>query len=127
MQACAVGAGGAAGSLARWGVYRLLQGVGWDRLSLATLAVNVIGCAGIGAAAWVLVGRPDGGDGTFLRAGVVIGLLGGFTTFSAFGLEVFDLLRGGRPGLAFAIVAANVLLGIGAVALGWLGARAMAL
>lgn len=126
IQACAVAAGGAAGSLARWGVYRHFQGMGWDRLPLATLAVNVIGCAGIGALGWFLVGRPDGGERVLLRATVVIGVLGGFTTFSAFGLEVFDSLRAGRPGVAFGIVAANVLLGTGAVALGWVCARAVA-
>ena len=53
------------------------------------------------------------------RVAIVVGLLGGFTTFSAFGYETSELARGGSLGLALLNVAGNVLLGIAAV---WLGA-----
>lgn len=54
----------------------------------------------------------------------MVGLCGGYTTFSAFSLQTLDLLRGGAPGRAAINVAASVLLCIGAVACGHLaGAR----
>jgi CrcB protein len=49
---------------------------------------------------------------------VVVGVLGGFTTFSAFGHETVELLHGGQMGLALANVGLNVGVGIGAVVLG---------
>jgi CrcB protein len=56
------------------------------------------------------------------RALVFVGILGGFTTFSSFANETFELLRDGQRGLALANVAAQMILGLGAV---WLG-RALA-
>ena len=81
----------------------------------ATLAVNVIGCFCIGmampAAARLEALSPE------LRLLIVIGFLGGFTTFSAFGNETVALLRWGG-GLALLNVAANMGLGLAAVVLG---------
>ncbi len=107
-----VGVGGALGSMARYGVSLALPSVGFP---YATLAVNVIGCFCIGLA-MPSVERaatlsPE------LRVLVIVGFLGGFTTFSAFGQETLALLRIGG-GLALLNVAANLLLGVGAVVLG---------
>ena len=107
-----VGVGGAFGSMARYGIGLALPSSGFP---YATLAVNVIGCFCIGlampAAARVEALSPE------LRLLVVVGFLGGFTTFSAFGNETMALLRSGG-GLALLNVAANVGLGLAAVALG---------
>lgn len=107
-----VGLGGALGSMARYGIGLALPSSGFP---YATLAVNVIGCFCIGmampAAARVEALSPE------LRLLVVVGFLGGFTTFSAFGNETVALLRSGG-GLPLLNVAANVGLGLAAVALG---------
>ncbi len=107
-----VGLGGAIGSMARYGMGLALPSAGFP---YATLAVNVIGCFCIGLAmpsvARVETLPPE------LRLLVVVGFLGGFTTFSAFGNETVSLLRSGG-GLALVNVAANILLGLAAVVLG---------
>ena len=107
-----VGLGGALGSMARYGVVLALPS---SSFPVATLIVNVIGCFCIGmampAAARLEALSPE------LRLLVVVGFLGGFTTFSAFGNETVALLRS-DGGLALLNVAANVGLGLAAVALG---------
>jgi fluoride exporter len=83
-----------------------------------TLAVNVIGCFAIGAlGALMLV--PHRAGATIIRDFVMIGFLGGFTTFSAFSLQTFQLMRDGKIALAVANVAASVILCLIAVALGF--------
>ena len=78
-----------------------------------TLAVNLIGCFVIGFLSQLAESR-----GVFTaesRTFVFIGILGGFTTFSAFGNETMNLWRDGQNGLALANVAAHLVLGLGAV------------
>lgn len=87
---------------------------------LATLAVNAIGGVCIGLLFAVSASRPDLPD--WLRTGLITGVLGGFTTFSAFSLETLLLWREGQGVLALANIALNLLLGLGGCALGlWLG------
>lgn len=112
-----IGVGGALGACARFGVSRLTAP--WERtlaLPVATLAVNVVGCFAIGWIATHFSGR--GGDVHLWRHLTVIGFLGGFTTYSAFGLENVQLLQQGFFGAAIANIAAHLVLGLGAV---WLG------
>jgi CrcB protein len=114
--------GGAIGALARWAVVLMLpRSAGtWP---WATLTVNLVGCLLIGVLLAVLAARRSHDERlqTFLGAGV----LGGFTTFSAFAVEVADLLRAGHPVLAVAYVAVSVLGGLIAVAIGLrIGGRA---
>lgn len=107
-----VGLGGALGSMARYGVALALPSVGFP---YATLAVNVIGCFGIGLALPAL--ERSAPLAPELRLLVIVGFLGGFTTFSAFGHDTFALVKSG-VGPAILNVAANVLLGLGAVVAG---------
>jgi CrcB protein len=107
-----VALGGAIGASARYGV-----GIGVARLfGLAfpwgTLLVNVAG----GLAMGVLAARV-GPEQEALRLALGVGVLGGFTTFSAFSLETVRLMEH-QPGLAMLYVAASVLLSVGAC---WLG------
>jgi CrcB protein len=107
-----VGLGGALGSMARYGIGLALPSIGFP---YATLAVNVIGCFGIGLVLPTIdraVALPPD-----LRLLIVVGFLGGFTTFSAFGNETIALVRAGGT-VALLNVAANVLLGLAAVVLG---------
>ncbi|HEX2251745.1 MAG TPA: fluoride efflux transporter CrcB [Thermoanaerobaculia bacterium] len=112
-----VGAGGFAGAVARWLLAgwagRLLPAFPWG-----TLLVNGLGCFAIGmAAGWA---ELRGGAAEEVRLAMVVGLLGGFTTFSSFGYETFELAREGRMLPAAANVLLQVTLGLAAV---WAGDR----
>ena len=125
MRVLFVGLGGFLGSVLRYGI-----GSGVQRLSRAaafpfgTLVVNVVGCFAIGFLLYVADERAMWSAEA--RGFVFVGVLGGFTTFSAFGSETMALLRSGRSGEAFANVAAHLILGLGAVALGRALAQATA-
>jgi CrcB protein len=81
-----------------------------------TLAVNVIGCFGIGLAAGALEHRHTLDEAT--RAFFFIGFLGGFTTFSTFGYETYAMARNAQMLSATANVVLQIVSGLGAV---WLG------
>ena len=108
------GIGGFIGSSLRYAVTGYVQT--WSRsidFPYGTLAVNLIGCFLIGFLSQLAESR-----GVFTaesRTFVFIGILGGFTTFSAFGNETMNLWRDGENLLAMANVAAHLLLGLGAV------------
>jgi CrcB protein len=108
------GIGGFIGSTLRYAVTGYAQQLSRSiDFPYGTLAVNLIGCFLIGFLSQLAETR-----GVFTaesRTFVFIGILGGFTTFSAFGNETMNLWRDGQNGLAMANVAANVLLGLGAV------------
>jgi fluoride exporter len=117
-----VGAGGFLGSAARYGVAVALAGSPLQaRFPLATFLVNLAGCAAIGllAGLWERFPTLD----AQLRLFLVTGVLGGFTTFSAFGLETIALLRQGQLALAALYAVGSVALGVLAVWLGFVLAR----
>lgn len=113
-----VGLGGAVGSIARhllatWTV----QATASQKFPFGTFAVNLLGCLAAGLlAGWA--GRHPGWLSDELRLLLFVGVLGGFTTFSAFGLEAAQLLRRGDWLLAGGYVCGSVLLGLGLVLLG---------
>lgn len=78
-----------------------------------TLLVNLAGCFAIGLLAPLLLDPPGGPSREPFRLLLLTGLLGGFTTFSAFSRETVDLLRAGRPGPAMLYAALSTLLGLG--------------
>jgi fluoride exporter len=114
-----VASGGAIGSVARY-----LVGVGMARafgvaFPYGTLAVNVIGGFLMGLFIELLARRFEGSPE--LRLFVAIGILGGFTTFSSFSLDVAVLWERGELGIALFYMLASVILSIGALFLGlWL-------
>ena len=116
VQVLLIGAGGFVGSVARYVIVSLAQSTWASSLPIGTLIVNVTGCLAVGWLSELFQTRPflDSEVRGFLK----IGLLGSFTTFSAFGHETVTLLRNDGAGLAGVNVAANVLLTIAAV---WLG------
>ncbi len=117
--------GGALGSLARHGVNHLIH-TRWPlmRFPLATLAVNVAGCLVVGLLAGLVISQRLTLRFSW-REFLFVGVLGGFTTFSTFGLDTLTLVRQQAPAAAFWNVAAQVGLGLLAVHLGLLiGARA---
>ncbi len=110
-----VGLGGFLGAVARYGVGSLVQ-ARWGGLPWGTLVVNVVGCFLIGALSRLAEARGGFTDET--RAFLVIGVLGGFTTFSAFGWDTLHLLEQRGAWFAGANVGAHLVLALGAVALG---------
>ena len=117
-----VGGFGGAGAVARF-VLSIWMSTRYPTLiGGGTLAVNMIGCFLGGVLLLAIAGQRQWGEP--LRLALMVGFLGGLTTFSAFGCEVFQLLRDQRPGAALGLVAANVVLGLAAVALGYVVARA---
>ncbi len=107
----AVAVGGALGSLARYGVTTLAERHLVSRFPWGTFVVNVLGCVVAGVLAGLVVsGRLSMRDGW--REFAFVGLLGGFTTFSAFSLETITLMRSGEGLLAVVNVAAQVALGL---------------
>ncbi len=116
-----VGIGGFIGSMLRYAASGYVQQVtGSSTYSYGTIAVNVIGCFIIGFLSQLV--ESAGLLGPEARALLIPGFLGGFTTFSTFSNETLNLFRDGETPLAFANVAAHILLGLGAV---WAG-RALA-
>lgn len=112
--------GGGLGSVGRWlvglGAMRLM-GIGFP---WGTLAVNVIGGLVMGMLARFLVLLPSGGHEA--RVFLMTGVLGGFTTFSAFSLDTATLWLRGEAGVAALYVGLSVAGSLGAVAAGlWLG------
>jgi CrcB protein len=77
---------------------------------IGTLAVNLIGSFAVGLL-WGAVENTTISPN--IRSFVFIGILGGFTTFSAYSLETLNLLRDGELKMAFANIALNNLLGLG--------------
>ena len=115
-----IGAGGALGSLARWGVSQLLPWSG-DTFPWATFVENISGGLALGMLMVLLldVWPPH----RYLRPFLGVGLLGGYTTFSTYMLEARDLLAGGQELTAFAYLAGSLVAGLVAVWLGILTAR----
>jgi len=110
-----VAVGGALGATARYAIHLL-----WLRHStfpLGTLTANLLGCVVIGVLMAISLRRDWLDEGTRLL--VVTGLLGSLTTFSTFGYETFDLAQQGKWPVAAANVAANLVLGLAGVAIGW--------
>ncbi len=102
----AVACGGALGAVLRYAMVSWTLGLMGRGFPYGTLLVNVLGSFAIGAAfVWF---QSRGPHLEILRASLIVGVLGGFTTFSAFSLETLNLALGGHPGRA----ALNVLLSV---------------
>ena len=118
-----VGLGGGLGAIMRY-----VLG-GWvlhhsenARFPLSTFVINILGCL----AAGLLTGLAEK-YGLFSEQGktfLFTGILGGFTTYSAFGLETTLLLRRGEYGIAAAYVSLSIAVGVAAL---WMGIRAIEL
>jgi len=117
-QVLLVGGGGFLGSVSRYLMSAWVRRVVPETVSLAagTAAVNVLGCFVIGLLAGLAEHRQLLGPDA--RTFLVIGLLGGFTTFSSFAYETFTLWREGQALAALINVAAQIVLGLAAA---WAG------
>jgi fluoride exporter len=103
----AVALGGALGASARYGADRLISTS--STFPWSTFVVNVVGCFLIGWASQELGEQPE-----WVRTGLIVGGIGGFTTFSTFAYQALE----NHAALASVYVVASVALGIAAVAAG---------
>lgn len=113
--------GGAIGAGLRFGLSQALpySGQGWP---WSTFVANILGGLAMGIlAAWVLRGDSSAEP---LRLFVGVGVLGGFTTFSAFSLEMARMIEQGHTGLAAGYAVASVLLALAALFSGMTAAKA---
>jgi CrcB protein len=113
-----IAVGGAFGSVLRYAVQGVFgSGVG-ARFPIGTIVVNLSGCLLIG----LLAGFFDGPRlvREEYRAGLLVGVLGGYTTFSSFGLETFRLASDGQWRLALVNMVLSCVVGFVAV---WVGYR----
>lgn len=121
-----VALGGAIGAVARYWLSGSLQTFSLQRfgraLPLGTFAVNALGCLLIGA---LMVLVHDKRMPEAARLLCITGILGAFTTFSAFGYESVELMQEREFRLAGLNVLGNLLVGLGAVWLGQWGASAV--
>jgi CrcB protein len=125
MNAGLVFLGGGIGSLLRLGVYHLARVWLPASFPFGTLAVNVIGGLAAGLVAGTVLQRSAGGaDPLYLF--VMTGVLGGFTTFSAFSVDAALMWQRGEQGAAAIYVLASVLLALLGVAAGMAAVRALA-
>ena len=108
-----VAVGGALGSVARYGVYRLMPVPG-PGFPVATLIVNVTGSFVMGLLAALLAHRGGQHWAPFLLTGV----LGGYTTFSAFSLDAMTLWERGQAAGTMLYILASVMLSLLAVVAG---------
>jgi len=111
-----VAAGGALGSVARYLAAGAVHRVASPFFPYGTFVVNVTGCVVFGLLAGLANER--GMIGSSGRAFLLVGVLGGYTTFSTFGFETFELLRAAKFGAAAANACGQVVAGVAGV---WLG------
>jgi fluoride exporter len=107
-----VAVGGVLGSTGRWIVGTQLGGQTPDQIPWPTLTVNIVGCLVIG-----FINRRIERD-TLAWGFMATGLLGGFTTMSAFGVELNELADAGRTGLAAAYLGVTIVAGLAALLIG---------
>lgn len=117
----AIGAGGALGAVARYWLSGRVSNWMGSEFPWGTLSVNVIGSFLIGLLALMLNTKTPMGE--HLRLGLLVGVLGGFTTFSAFSGETLRLLETAQWFKAIVYISASVLLCILAAAAGMAAGR----
>lgn len=122
MQWAWIALGGALGSVLRFALQGRIQEAWPGSFPMGTLGVNLMGSAAIGLLAGTFAAFPvPSGVKHFL----IVGLLGGFTTFSSFSLENLNLIRSGQAMQALAYIAASNGMGILAAGGGFFLARAL--
>ncbi|HEY6806503.1 MAG TPA: fluoride efflux transporter CrcB [Pyrinomonadaceae bacterium] len=111
-----IGLAGLIGTLARFGVSEIASKRIGESFPWGTLIVNIVGCFLAGFLFYVVQERALVSETT--RLAIMVGFLGGFTTFSSFGLQTFTLLKSGQVGLGLLNVAVSNVVGIIVV---WVG------
>jgi len=111
-----VALGGAVGAVGRYGVSIFVTSIAGFGFPYGTLCVNIIGSLVLGI--FIEVSALAWSPSHEIRTFIVVGVLGSFTTFSMFSLDVVSLMTRGETVPALIYMASSVLLSIGAI---WLG------
>jgi CrcB protein len=123
VQIALIALGGAIGAVCRYGLSLWVAQITSHALPYGTAVVNLSGCFVFGIlAGWSEYRAPLSDEA---RAFLLVGVLGGFTTFSSFGYETFLLLREGRVAVAALNGAGQLITGLVAVWAGWMLFRAL--
>lgn len=117
-----VALGGALGASARYGIDRLIERRSSAVFPWSTLTINVTGCFVIGLLTALLVERQH--LPAWVRVGLVVGVIGGYTTFSTFAQEALELGEVHHVAVALVYIVVSVTLGIAAVYVGTVAGRA---
>lgn len=112
----AIGIGGFFGAIMRYVISQWIKLNLGEKFPFVSLIVNVIGCFLAGLFLAIFGKRLDIPDIT--KTIIVVGFLGAFTTFSAFGIETISYLKVGRFTLALSNVFLNIIMSLGAIELG---------
>jgi fluoride exporter len=112
-----VGLGGAIGAMSRYGFSSLVTRFWTASFPLATLLINIIGSLLMGILVGVLARTLPQGQNE-IRLFVAVGILGGFTTFSAFSLDAITLIERGEWTSAMLYALLSVVISVGALYLG---------
>ena len=115
-QLLAIAAGGAVGSMLRFLMSTWVHSFASRGFPYGTMTVNVLGSLAMGFLFVVFLDRLA--DNAVLRAGILIGALGGFTTFSSFSIETFNLIEQGDLVRAMLNIVGSLILCVSAT---WLG------
>ena len=115
-----VGIGGAVGAMCRYGI-ALLISTNTLRFPLATLVANGVGALLIGVLYVMIFEKTMINES--LRPVLMVGFLGGLTTFSTFSLESMQLIQGGKVILALSYILSSIAVCLLAVWIGMIGAR----
>lgn len=118
-----IGLAGFVGTLGRYGLSGVIAKRYGETFPLGTLAVNLIGCFLVGLLFYLMQERFLVNQN--VRTIILIGLLGGFTTFSSLGLQTFTLLQDGEVGLAAVNLGASNLIGLLMVWVGYTLAKVL--
>ena len=124
VQVLLVGIGGFIGSSARFVISGLVHRfLPFTTFPFGTLTVNILGCLAVGFLGGLLELRQVLGPSQ--RLFLMIGILGGFTTFSTFAYEALGLLHAAEFGRSIVYVVGHAVLGLTAAWLGYLGAQSL--
>lgn len=115
----AVAAGGALGSMARFWLTGAMTALTGPRFPYGTLLINILGSFVIGLVAAIGLTPERMGLHADLRIFLMVGICGGFTTFSSFSLQTLELIQNGDTASALLYAAASVTLCLLFVWLGW--------
>jgi len=123
-----VALGGAAGSVLRYQLGRLAAHLAGpaNTFPWGTLGINILGSLAMGGLLGWLARGTAPANAESIRLLVGVGLLGGFTTFSAFSAELVTMLHRGQAGFALGYAAASLIAGMAAVVIGLVAAQSAA-
>ena len=113
-QLLSVGIGGFIGSIIRYLLFININKIYSINFPFGTLFINILGCLAIGYFSALFTDTKN----SMVQEFIIIGILGGFTTFSAFGMETYELIKNNFLGAASLYVFASIICSIIAIHIG---------